>query len=64
MTITPKKTAKQCRQRATELEWLSYFYCEADFGPAHGDVVDNIKHCFRKETGKDLPDGYDGDNEE
>ena len=45
-------------QRATELEWLKYFYNEADFGPAHEDVVSLIEDYFKQETGKELPEGY------
>ena len=44
--------------QATELEWLKYFYDEADFGPAHEDVVMLIQEYFKKSTGKSLPDGY------
>lgn len=47
------------RERATELEWLKYFYQEADFGPAHGDVISIMKENFMEETGKDLPEGYE-----
>lgn len=49
--------------RATELEYLRYFFEEADFGPAHEDVVYIISSNFKEETGKDLPEGY-GDEEE
>jgi hypothetical protein len=46
-------------ERATELEWLRYFYETADFGPAHEDVVNIIENRFKEETGKDLPEGYE-----
>jgi hypothetical protein len=46
-------------ERATELEWLRYFYETADFGPAHEDVVSIIENRFKEETGKDLPEGYE-----
>jgi len=49
------------RDRATELEWLSYFYQNADFGPAHADVEAAIKERFMKETNKNLPEGYNLD---
>jgi len=45
--------------KATELEWLQYFYQCADFGPAHGDVVYLIAKDFMKETGKEMPEGYE-----
>jgi hypothetical protein len=46
------------KERATELEWLKWFYMDTDFGPADGDVQDNMKERFIKETGKNLPEGY------
>ena len=49
--------------KATELEWLQWFYETADFGPADGDVRDLMKQEFTKETGKELPDGYDMEDE-
>lgn len=48
----------------TELEYLRLFYQEADFGPAHGDVVAIINDNIREETGKKLPEGYGWDEEE
>ena len=45
-------------ERATELEWLEYFYQHADFGPAHEDVVDLIQNAFIDETGKKLHSSY------
>lgn len=44
--------------RATELEWLRWFQSWAHFGPADGDVRDDLKRGFMKETGKNLPEGY------
>jgi hypothetical protein len=46
---------------ASELEWLKFFYQEADFGPADDDVRLIIKERFESETGKRLPDGYRGE---
>lgn len=46
-------------ERATELEYLKFFYSWADFGPADGDVRDYMNQRFIKETGKALPEGYD-----
>lgn len=45
-------------EKASELEWLQYFYQEADFGPADEDVRAIIKRNFTRATGKKLPDGY------
>ncbi len=54
------------KEHATELEWLKYFYGEADFGPATDDVVRMIEEDFVADTGKLLPKGYEreDDNEE
>ena len=45
-------------QVATELEYLKWFRIEADFGPAHGDVIEIMNEQFIKETGKALPKGW------
>ena len=43
-------------------EWLEWFWVNADFGPAHEDVVCELMRQFEKETGEILPtnvtDGY------
>lgn len=46
------------RERATELEYLKWFRCEADFGPADGDVKDAMDQRFMDKTGKNLPEGW------
>lgn len=49
--------------RASDLVYLRFFYQEADFGPAHSDVVAFINEAFKDQTGKNIPEGYDyGDN--
>ena len=45
-------------QEATELEWLRYFYDNADFGPADWDVRRIIQENFEHSTGKKLPSDY------
>lgn len=47
------------RERATELEWLRWYACEADFGPAHGDVYEGYQMKFMLATGKNLPLGWE-----
>ena len=43
------------RQKAwDENEYLQYFYKQADFGPAHEDVVDIINEGYDKE----IPENY------
>lgn len=51
-------------ERATELEFLEYYYMESDFGPSHSDVVYMIKQNFIKDKGKLLPVGYDFEEDE
>ena len=46
------------RERATELEYLTWFRHNADFGPADSDVKDNLNEWFMEETGKNLPEGW------
>lgn len=46
-------------EKATELEWLKWFYTNCDFGPAHGDVMLGLQEYFTQETGKAIPDGYE-----
>jgi hypothetical protein len=50
--------------KATELEFLKWFYYETDFGPADGDVKYIMKKEFMEETGKQLPDNYSIEEEE
>ena len=45
-------------EAADEIEYLLYFYQEADFGPSHEDVVNGIAEYYSKETGKSPPKGY------
>jgi hypothetical protein len=40
------------------LAWLIYFYENADFGPAHEDVVMLIQEQFEATTGKTVPEYY------
>jgi hypothetical protein len=46
------------KERATELEWLRWFFENSDFGPADSDVQDAMILMFMNETGKNLPEGY------
>lgn len=45
-------------EKATELEYLQWFYANCDFGPAHCDVILGMEEEFRDETGLEVPDGY------
>ena len=45
-------------EHATELEWLKWFAINADFGSAHGDVMNLLQERFKRETGKEVPDGW------
>ena len=46
------------RERSTELEYLKWFRCYADFGPADGDVKESMNEQFMEKTGKNLPEGW------
>ena len=50
----------QCKERATELSFLQYFYAHAGacMGPADGDIYDGLKRSFMRKTGRELPYGY------
>ena len=41
-----------------ELEFLRFFYHEADVGPADSDVRTIIMEDYQETTGHDLPEGY------
>lgn len=43
---------------ATELEWLRWFFCKADFGPSDGDVRISLEREFEEETGRIVPSDY------
>lgn len=47
------------REKASEAEFLKWFYANCDFGPADGDVRSSLKAWFEQETGKDVPPGYE-----
>jgi len=50
------------KERATELEWLKWFFQNADFGPGEGDYRSAMRAHFREKTGKELPVGYDSED--
>lgn len=47
-----------------EYEWLVWFAQRADFGPADGDVRDGMREQYEDETGKRVPAGWRGDEDE
>ena len=51
------------RERATELEYLKWFRHNADFGPAHSDVIEMLNSEFMHRTGKNLPEGWNIDED-
>ena len=46
------------RERASELEYFKWFRMNADFGPAHSEVMELYNADFMRETGKNLPEGW------
>jgi hypothetical protein len=51
------------KTRATELEYLKWFFQNADFGPGDGDVRAFLKAKFKEKTQKLLPKGYNYNSE-
>lgn len=47
--------AEPVNPEATELEFLTWFAQNADFGPADGDVQVALRNRFEEETGKKVP---------
>ncbi len=56
-----RKLMTDMKDELTELEYLQWFYNEADFGPAHGDVVGSINDYIEEQTGKSIPGDYKDD---
>jgi hypothetical protein len=48
-------------EKATELEFLKYFYNAAgdSFGPEDSEIYEAIKQGFKKWKKKELPEGYE-----
>lgn len=44
--------------RCLELQYLSWFRINADFGPADGDVKYTMNEQYEENTGKKVPDGW------
>jgi hypothetical protein len=42
-------------EEASELEYLTWFALNADFGPADSDVKIKLQYYFERETGKKVP---------
>lgn len=55
---------EQAIERANEIDFLKWFYQNADFGPADGDVRQHLKQRFALDTGLNLPEGYEDEPEE
>lgn len=54
----PISTMGITMEKATELEFLTWFFVNADFGPADSDVRIALQEEFTAKTGKAIPDGY------
>lgn len=48
-----EKTKEQIAQ-----EYVDWFFANADFGPADGDVRIAMQDAFEEETGLTVPDGW------
>ena len=49
---------KEIDRLKDEIAYLTYFHQNADFGPAHGDVVLIIQENYKESTGKDVPEEW------
>lgn len=47
------------KPRATELEYLAWFRCNVDFGPAHSDVIAWLNKKFEEDMGLRLPKNWE-----
>jgi hypothetical protein len=54
----------EVNERADELEYLIWFFQNADFGPADSDVRLAMNQGFVEATGKALPIGYEDEGYE
>lgn len=43
---------------ATEIDFLRWYFSNADFGPAHEDVVNILFRQFEEETSTAVPEEY------
>lgn len=59
----PDRISDQLEEAADEIEYLRYFFQQADFGPADSDVREFIDDAFRNEFNKDLPKGYQAEDD-
>ncbi len=46
------------RDLADELEYLSWFYVNSDFGPGDYDVMLRMEERYEKSTGKKVPKNF------
>ena len=52
--VTESEVTELPSDIVTELAYLRYFYQEADFGPAHDDVI----YILQENYDGEIPDGY------
>jgi hypothetical protein len=50
--------SKQYAKDMAELDYLRWFKQHTDFGPADGDVQDNMNAAYEARTGKKVPEGW------
>ena len=48
----------ETEEEATELEFLTWFAQNADFGPGDGDVQVHMRQLFEAKTGKLVPKNW------
>lgn len=55
------RRARYQKSANQELEWLRRFACNADFGPASGDVQALMREGYESKTGRKVPSGWRGE---
>jgi hypothetical protein len=46
------------RERATELEYLTWFRLNTHWGPAESEMIEVLNRRFMEQTGMNLPEGW------
>ena len=53
-----KWSMMQWLEALAEQKYLEWFFQNADFGPAHGDVMEIMNNKYEKETGLTIPPAF------
>lgn len=64
MSTYPCNTEWHGLKRKEEYDYLLWFYQNADFGPADGDVRAIMNQNYETKTGKKVPEGFREEEED